>query len=124
MATVGSAERLPAATTPITRQVRSITSEDWLAVVIGFLTLLGVIAGLRPQLPALSWATAADLTGKVMNSRNLLTVGTLGILMALLASTRILLMRGSVPRFLAAFPLVYLLGTAAQLVAGSTAVTG
>ena len=124
MPTVGSAERLRAtATTPVTRQLRPITSEDWLAVVIGFLTLLGVIAGVRPPLPTLSWAAAADLTGKVLTSRNLLNVAALGILLALLSSTRVLLMRGSVPRFLAAFPIIYLLGTAAQIVAGSAAVT-
>jgi uncharacterized integral membrane protein (TIGR00698 family) len=123
MATVGSAERLRAtATTPATGQLRPITSEDWLAVAIGFLILLAALAGVRPQLPALAWATASDLVGNVLSSRNLLSIGTLGILMALLSTTRVLLMQGSVPRFLAAFPVIYLLGTAAQLAAGSAAV--
>ena len=82
MATVGSADRLRAtATTPVTGRLRPITSEDWLAVAIGFLTLLGVLAGVRPQLPTLSWTAAADLTGKVLTSRNLLNVATLGILL-------------------------------------------
>ena len=49
-------------------------------------------------------------------------MATLGVLIAVLSSTRILLMGGSVPRFLAAFPIVYVLGTAAQLVAGSAGV--
>ena len=105
-----------------TRRLRPLTSEDWLAVGIGFLSLAGVIMGVRPELPAFAWSAAADLSGKVLSSRNIINTVTLGVLLAVLSSTRVLLMSGSVPRFLAGFPVIYLLGSAAQIAAGNAAV--
>src|SRR5215510_10564315 len=117
MTTLTEAGRLQA-----TRRIRPLTSEDWLAVCIGFLSLIGVLVGVRPQLPVLAWAATADLTGKVLALPNLINMLTLGVLLAVLASTRVLLMSGSVPRFIAGFPAIYAIGVAAQLAAGNATV--
>jgi len=106
-----------------TRRLRPLTSEDWLAVSIGFLSLIAVLLGVRPTLPSFGWAVAADLAAKVLTSANIINMLAVGVLLAVLSSTRVLLMSGSVPRFLAGFPLIYLVGSAAQLVAGNTTVT-
>src|SRR5262245_53624576 len=105
-----------------TRRIKPLTSEDWLAVFIGFLSLVGVLMGVRPALPAFAWTSSADLPGKILTSANLINMVTLAALLAVLSSTRVLLMSGSVPRFLAGFPIIYLIGSAAQLVAGNASV--
>ena len=35
----------------VAQRIRPLESEDWLAVFIGFLSLIGVVAGIRPDLP-------------------------------------------------------------------------
>ncbi|PSL43727.1 putative integral membrane protein (TIGR00698 family) [Chitinophaga niastensis] len=53
--------------------------EDWIAVIIAFLTIGLVVAGLRPALPTFSWTNSQDLWGQIANSANLLHMGTLFI---------------------------------------------
>jgi len=118
MATAGEAERL-GTQSAVVRPIQPLISEDWLVVVIGFLSMGGVLAGMRPQLPAFTWATAADLSGKLGTPYNLINLLLLGVVLALLSSSRLVLMGGSIPRFLAGFPLIYILGSAAQLAAGN-----
>jgi uncharacterized membrane protein YadS len=47
-------------TRPVTAPSKPVITEDWLAVGIGFLVLLLVLAGLRPELPRFRWATDAE----------------------------------------------------------------
>ena len=118
MTTIAEAGHLRTAT----RRIRPLESEDWLAVFIGFVSLVGVVAGIRPDLPVLAWSAAADLPARVLSAPNLIYVLTLGVLLALLSTTRVLLMSGSVPRFLLGFPVLYFLSLAAQFLAGNTVV--
>ena len=52
-----------------------LKTEDWLAVWLGFLILILVLAGVRPQLPSFRWATdsgfAASVLGLILTSQPL-----------------------------------------------------
>ncbi|MCW3465424.1 YeiH family protein [Chitinophaga nivalis] len=51
--------------------------EDWIAVILAFLTIGLVIAGLRPALPRYSWSSGGDLWHQISDTANLLKAGTL-----------------------------------------------
>lgn len=48
-----------------------LKTEDWLAVWLGFLILILVLAGARPQLPSFRWATDSGLTASVEEKKPL-----------------------------------------------------
>ena len=100
-----------------------LENEDWLAVLLGFVSLGLIIAGLRPELPDSAWTSAADLTGKILAPQNLVRTITLGAGLGVLAGAGIVLMKGPVARFALGFPVVYALAWLAQIVAGHTAVS-
>jgi len=99
-----------------------LTSEDWLAVWIGFLSIAAVLFGVRPELPAFAWATAGDLPGRVLGAHNLVNALTIGAVLAVLSSACVRLMNGSSARFIIGFPALYVLALLAQVCAGSAAV--
>lgn len=117
----GKVERLPAASAFASR-LRPLASEDWIAVWIGLGSIAGVLAGVRPLLPSLAWTTAGDFTGKVVAPQNLLNAATIGAVLAALAGTAVLLMGGSLARFVIGFPGIFALAIAAQLIAGNASV--
>ncbi|RBL87998.1 YeiH family protein [Chitinophaga flava] len=51
--------------------------EDWIAVIIAFLTITLVVAGLKPALPKYSWSSGGDLLAQVSDMSNLLRICTL-----------------------------------------------
>ncbi|WP_212004165.1 YeiH family protein [Chitinophaga sp. HK235] len=51
--------------------------EDWIAVIIAFLTITLVVAGLKPALPKYSWSSGGDLLAQVSDTSNLLRICTL-----------------------------------------------
>lgn len=120
MATAG-ATRVSTATA-IAGRLRPLASEDWLAVCIGFLSIAGVLAGVRPVLPSFGWTAARDLAGGVFTARNLLNALTIGSALAALAGTGVLLMGGALARFVVGFPALYALALLAQVVAGNLTV--
>src|SRR6185503_10653657 len=81
MATVGHAQPLNTQAA-VARPPRSFSSEDWLAVVIGFVSMAGVLAGVRPDLPVGGWTAAADLSSKLVTSANLVNGLLLVVLLA------------------------------------------
>jgi len=44
-------------------------SEDWMAVWLGFLIIVAVLVGVRPQLPKFSWATDGEFAATVAQNR-------------------------------------------------------
>ena len=95
-------------------------NEDWLAVLLGFLSLVLVLAGVRPDLPAFAWATTGDLAGGVLTSHNLTKTLTVGVELGVLGSIAVVMMKGPLGRFALGFPVVYGVSWLAQVVAGHT----
>ena len=84
-------------------------SEDWIAVLLGGATLMLVLAGVRPGLPAFAWAAMPDLAGRILTAPNLLRALALLAGIGGLAVAGIALMRGSPARFLVGLPVVFAL---------------
>ena len=92
--------------------------EDWLAVWLGLATLLVVVLGWRPMLPAFKWADTSAL-GAVFsydNAHNSLLFCTILLIMALPGA---LLLGAKAARFAAGFVFVYALSWTAQFIAGN-----
>jgi uncharacterized membrane protein YadS len=106
------------------RAPRPALSEDWLAVCLGGVSILLVLAGVRIVLPAYGWAGAADLAGTVLTPRNLTSMLAAGGAIGVLATGGVLLMREPVLRFVAGFPALYLMASAALVIAGNRAISG
>ncbi|WP_160711000.1 YeiH family protein [Chitinophaga solisilvae] len=51
--------------------------EDWIAVIIAFLTIGLVVAGLKPALPKFGWSAPGELLTQLTDGQNLLRSGTL-----------------------------------------------
>lgn len=51
--------------------------EDWIAVIIAFLTIALVAAGLKPALPKYGWSSGGELWSQLSDTANLLRMGTL-----------------------------------------------
>jgi uncharacterized integral membrane protein (TIGR00698 family) len=100
-----------------------LENEDWLAVWVGFLSILLVLAGLRTQLPAFGWAAGADLGAKVLAGQNLVRMAIAGLSLGVLSIAAVTMMRGSPANFAAGFPVVFVLAVIAQIIAGHAAVT-
>ena len=49
-----------------------LKTEDWLAVWLGFLVIILVLAGVRPQLPSFRWATDSGFAASVAEKKPLL----------------------------------------------------
>jgi uncharacterized integral membrane protein (TIGR00698 family) len=100
-----------------------LESEDWLAVLVGFLSLLLVLAGVRPALPEFGWATIGDLSGAVLTSQNLTKALISGAGIGVLAGVGVFFMNGSIPRFVLGFPIVLGLAWLSQLFAGHAGIS-
>ena len=84
-----------------TRFQRPAISEDWLAVGIAFAIIGLVLAGVRPPLPAFSWASPDDLTRRILGSQNLQRSVVSGLAIGVFAVAGAWLMRASLARFIA-----------------------
>jgi uncharacterized membrane protein YadS len=92
-------------------------NEDWIAVAVGAGLLALVLAVWRPALPTFKWAAAADL-GKLLGAANLLKTGALAALMFAFAAVGLAAVGVKPLRLLPGFAVVFVLGFAAQAVAG------
>ena len=106
------------------RAPRAALSEDWLAVCLGGVSILLVLAGVRLLLPTYGWTGVADLTGSVLSTRNLTGMLAAGGAIGLLATGGVLLLKEPVLRFAAGFPALYLMASAALVIAGNRAISG
>ena len=88
--------------------------EDWLAVWLGGVILLLILAGVRPVVPALRWSDAASLTG-LLSPGALVPWAAVGFAAWLLSLPGIALLDGDVRRYSVGFPVVFVLAWLAQL---------
>jgi uncharacterized membrane protein YadS len=105
-----------------TRRPRQALTEDWVAVCVGGVSILLVLAGVRMLMPVYGWAGAADLTQTVFSPGNVTGMLSAGGAAGILAAAGVLLMNGSVARFALGFPALYLMASAALVIAGNRAV--
>ncbi len=97
------------------------TTEDWLAVWLAAATLILLVVGLKPPLPAYKWAAAADLS-KIFSAANL------GSSLALCAGLLVMSLPGALAlgakagKYAAGFLFVFSLSWIAQWIAGNSTV--
>lgn len=120
MSSVSTATGVPyaPATAAARRPQPFLANEDWLAVVFGFLCLAGVLAGVRPGLPAFAWTGISDLGVGVLAPSSLGRTVIIGAGLGTLTGLAVFLMHGSVRHFVAGFPVVFGLSWLAQVLAG------
>ena len=94
-----------------------VASEDWLACWLSLALLVVLLAGVRFELPALSWSPAT--LARVFAPGNLLAVLGMGALLLVVAAVGVALLRERLRPFLIAFPVVFGLGLCAQFIAGN-----
>jgi len=97
---------------------RRWATEDWIAVALASGMILAVILGWRPDLPKFSWKNSSELTTTVLAAGNLLRIFIIGFIFLVVGSVGYALTGGNVRRFVAGFPVVFLLATIAQVIAG------
>src|SRR5690349_5302236 len=103
-----------------------LLSEDWLAVIIGAIIIIGVLllaptlTAIEFKLPTYRWADAAELSTKVFAPANLLLILEIGLLFYALAAIGVQILGGSIRNFLIGFPVVYLLAIVALIIAGNS----
>ncbi|MBE9582837.1 putative sulfate exporter family transporter [Mucilaginibacter sp. JRF] len=99
---------------------KSILTEDWTVVVLGFIIILLSLGGVLLAAPEFNWATANDLTTKVLSGANLLNIVIQLIYVLVIAAVGAVLTGKSVSGVLRVFPAVYLLTIVALIIAGSS----
>jgi len=97
-------------------------SEDWLAVWLGALLILLTLVGIRIDLPKLEWDRAAAL-GDILGGEPLRQWLLAGAGYLVLSALGISLMGGNVARYVAGFPVVFLLAFVALVIAGNSAMS-
>ncbi len=112
----------PAPTTVSSPKKKSVVSEDWAVVALGFLIIMLSLEGVLLAVPSFGWSNAAELTGKVLAPANL---GLIGLQFGLVYGVALLgawLTGKPVKSFLLGFPLVYLLTAVALVLAGNKSI--
>ncbi|MCC8407656.1 putative sulfate exporter family transporter [Mucilaginibacter sp. UR6-1] len=99
---------------------KSILTEDWTVVLLGFIIITLSLAGVLLAAPEFSWAAADDLTGKVLSTANLLNILIQLVYVLIIAVIGAAFTGKSVTGVLKVFPLVYLLTIVALIIAGSS----
>jgi uncharacterized integral membrane protein (TIGR00698 family) len=104
-------------------------TEDWWAVLIGGTIITGALiivlaaTGFKFTVPVYQWTTTDDLLNKVLTASNLLLIGGIGILFALLSAIAIALSGGSIKNYLAGFSLIFILGIVSLIIAGNKTIS-
>lgn len=97
-------------------------SEDWMVVWLGFLIIGLILVGLRPSLPKFSWAGSEQLLGNVLSPANLWKSAQVGIAYLVISAIGIWLMGGKIVKYIAGFPIIYVLAWLSQVIAGNSTV--
>ncbi|RYZ53070.1 MAG: putative sulfate exporter family transporter, partial [Chitinophagaceae bacterium] len=108
-----------------TTKQKAPLSEDIFAVIIGGVLLVGVLvaAFLIPHFkfttPKFSWKDTAELQASVLSIPNLVLIGGIGVVLAMLVGIAARAMGGSLKRFLSGFAVIYAFGIFSFLLAGN-----
>ncbi|KIC90738.1 YeiH family protein [Flavihumibacter solisilvae] len=99
-----------------------LVTEDWTAVILGFLIIFVTVAGLHIVFPAFSWSDSSVLAGKIFSGDNLTNILLLLAGIMIVAALGALLLKRSLKAFLLTFPVVFLISMIALLFAGNSQV--
>lgn len=95
--------------------------EDWLAVWLAAATLVLLVLGVRPALPAFKWDSAADLS-KVLSAQNLVASVILCAALIVMSLPGALALGASIGKYVKGFVVVFLIAWGAQCIAGNKTV--
>jgi uncharacterized integral membrane protein (TIGR00698 family) len=109
---------------PSAAQKKIFLNEDWTVVVLGFLIIFLVIAGLQIPVPTFSWRSIDELTGTVLAAGNLSKVLLQFIVIYGIAVAAALLLNKSTSHAFAVVPMLFVLTLIAQILAGNQQVKG
>ena len=93
-------------------------TEDWVSVWQGWVLIFLVLVGVRPDIPDFSWAA-----GRIVDAFSWGDVGAAlltGVLLMVVSAVGIRLMGGPTRQYLSSFPAIFVLASAARLVAGNS----
>jgi uncharacterized membrane protein YadS len=102
-----------------------LRTEDWVAVWLGFLLIVLILVGVRPEVPKFRWAVGGDggaTLGAVLSNANLARAVVIGLGFLVLSAIGIAVMGGRVGAYVIGFPVVYALAWLSQLIAGNSTV--
>jgi uncharacterized membrane protein YadS len=102
-----------------------LRTEDWVAVWLGFLLIVLILVGVRPEVPKFRWAVGGDggaTLGAVLSNANLARAVVIGLGFLVLSAIGIAVMGGCVGAYVIGFPVVYALAWLSQLIAGNSTV--
>src|SRR5262245_33750236 len=85
---------------------RLVHSEDWMTVWLAAAAIILVLAGFKPQIPALRWS---DSLAPVLSSSNLFRAAIVCAEYLVLSAIGVRLLGGNLRSFVAGFPFVYLI---------------
>ncbi len=111
-----------ATSTVSSKEKKSVVSEDWAVVALGFLIIMLTLEGLLLKVPSFGWSTAGDLAGKVLSPANL---GLIALQFGFVYGVALLgawLTGKRIKSFLVGFPLVYGLTVLALVLAGNKSI--
>lgn len=98
---------------------RSLLTEDWTVVVLGFLIILLAVAGVIIPVPSFNWENATDLGTKVLDLQNLQAAGIQFLAIFVIAVAGVLLTGRSVSNLLIVLPVVFIITLLALVLAGN-----
>jgi uncharacterized integral membrane protein (TIGR00698 family) len=98
---------------------RTLISEDWTVVILGFLIILLALAGVKITAPAYTWNTFEDLSAKIFSSSNIALFGIQLAFVFLFAALGSWLTGKPLKHFVIVFPVVYIIAVGALLISES-----
>lgn len=101
---------------------KSLLTEDWAVVVMGFAIILLLIVGFLVPVPQFGWKSFDDLSAVIFTSENILKILSQFLFMFVAAIAATFLVGRSVKTTLIVFPIVYLLTVIALILAGNSEV--
>ncbi len=101
---------------------KSILTEDWAVVVLGFLIIAVVLSGLVIPVPSFGWKNADDLFSKVLSTENILKITLQFVVLLIVAVLGALITGKNLKSFSTTFVVIYLLTLFALVLAGNKTV--
>ncbi|MDB5257734.1 MAG: putative sulfate exporter family transporter [Chitinophagaceae bacterium] len=103
---------------------KPIVHEDWTSVFIGFLILCFSLSGFIIDAPTYNWKNSEEVLTKVFSGANRIKLLTQFVYVYVLSAIAVYLIGKQLKNFLIVFPGVYVLTTAALLIAGNSFIKG
>lgn len=101
---------------------KSILTEDWAVVVLGFLIIAVVLSGLMIPVPSFGWKNVDELFSKVLSADNLLKTLFQFVALLIVAALGALITGRNIKSFSITFIVIYLLTLLALVLAGNKTV--